>query len=237
MLHIRTIKNPLITDTSKDKYCFRSICSQNLTLNKLASEMSDYNSSFTEADNLGMLSILNTVVTKYLAKGYSIELPFGIIRANVTGTCSGIQDGFTLGTGNNHLGFLFNINSNTEEQVRSTLEYKQLPPDVSGEVKIYRITTLQDDASESENLNISTGKTIRLHGRKLSFDISDTLQGVFLENSEEQIRIKSFTRRGTNIVDFVIPSDLPIGKYTLSIVTKPGNTYFTAKTTSQITIN
>ena len=41
---------------------------------QLAKEMAAYNSSFTEADNVGILNVLNTVVIKHLSKGYSIEL-------------------------------------------------------------------------------------------------------------------------------------------------------------------
>ena len=108
MLNIKTIKNVLVTDESKDGFCFRSSCSQSLSQKELASEMADWNSSFTEADYLGMLSVMENIVVKYLAKGYSVELPFGTLRANATGTFANIQDGFTLGTGNHSLGFLFN---------------------------------------------------------------------------------------------------------------------------------
>lgn len=103
MLNIKTVKNLLITDESKDSFCFRSSCSQTLKTSQLATEMADWNSSFTEADYLGMLSVMETIVTKYLAKGYNVTLPFGTLRANATGTCSNIQDGFTLGTGNHTL--------------------------------------------------------------------------------------------------------------------------------------
>ena len=110
MLNIKTVKNPLVTDETKDGFCFRSTCSESLNIKKLALEMTDWNSSFTEADYLGMLSVLGKIVVKHLAEGYNIELPFGIVRANVTGTCENIQDGFTLGIGNNILGFLINAN-------------------------------------------------------------------------------------------------------------------------------
>ena len=58
MLNIKTIKNPLVTDPTKDGYCFRSSCSQKISAQQLIKEMSNYNSSFTEADLAGMLSVL-----------------------------------------------------------------------------------------------------------------------------------------------------------------------------------
>lgn len=236
MLNIKTIKNVLVTDESKDGFCFRSSCSQALSQKKLAAEMSDWNSSFTEADYLGMLSVIETIVIKYLAKGYSVELPFGTIRANATGTCANIQDGFVLGTGNHTLGFLFNANEATIAKVKANLEYRQIPPDLTGEAKLYRITTLNDDASESANLSVSKGKTLRLHGRNLTFDIKDENQGVFLENESGVTRLSVYNRRGTNVVDSPVPSELPAGSYNVSIVTKPGNTYFIANIDSVITV-
>ena len=47
MLNIKTIKNVLVTDESKDGFCFRSSCSQSLSQKELASEMADWDSSFT----------------------------------------------------------------------------------------------------------------------------------------------------------------------------------------------
>ena len=236
MLNIKTIKNVLVTDETKDGFCFRSSCSQSLSQKKLASEMADWNSSFTEADYLGMLSVMENIVVKYLAKGYSVELPFGTLRANATGTCANIQDGFTLGNGNHTLGFLFNANEETISSVKAKLEYKQLPPDITGEAKLYRITSLNDDASESSNLSFTAGKTLRLHGRNLTFDITDENQGVFLENENGIIRIAVYNRRGTNVVDTPVPGELTAGNYNVSIVTKPGNTYFTANIDSVVTV-
>lgn len=236
MLNIKTIKNVLVTDESKDGFCFRSSCSQSLSQKKLASEMADWNSSFTEADYLGMLSVMENIVVKYLAKGYSVELPFGTLRANATGTCANIQDGFTLGSGNHTLGFLFNANEATTANVKAKLEYKQLPPDITGEAKLYRVTALNDDASESTNLSVSKGKTLRLHGRNLTFDITDENQGVFLENESGLTRLSVYNRRGTNVVDSPVPSELAAGSYNVSIVTKPGNTYFTANIDSVVTV-
>lgn len=236
MLNIKTVKNVLVTDESKDGFCFRSSCSQSLSQKSLASEMADWNSSFTEADYLGMLSVMGTIVIKYLAKGYSVELPFGNLRANATGTCAHIQDGFVLGTGNHSLGLLFSANDSTLKSVNEKLEYKQLPPDIAAEAKLYRVTSLNDDASENPNLEVKAGKMLRLHGRNLSFDITDENQGVFLENESGVNRLSVYSRRGTNVVDSAIPASLATGKYSIFIVTKPGSTYFTANIDSEISV-
>ena len=131
---------------------------------------------------------------------------------------------------------MFNAKSETLATVKAKLEYRQVPPDCSGEAKIYRVTSLNDDASENANLSVKAGKVIRVRGRNLSFDIADENQGVFLENENGISRLSVYNRRGTNVVDVPIPTDLSAGKYSLSIATKPGNTYFTATIDSMVTV-
>ncbi|MCQ2580543.1 MAG: DUF4469 domain-containing protein [Treponemataceae bacterium] len=235
MLEIKAIKNNLSSDENRS-YCFRSTCSQTLSCDELVKEMAGYNSSFTEADNAGMLNVLKTIVVKYLAKGYNIELPFGTLRATVNGTCKSIQDGFVPGTGNNRLGFIFSPNADASKTINANLEYKQIAPDKANEAKIYRITAVQDDAKESDILDLSKGKILRLHGRNLSFDLEDEKQGVFIENEEGITRIATYTRRGSNIVDAIIPDSAKTGTYTAFIATKPGINYSTAYNNAAITV-
>ena len=236
MLNIKTIKNPLVTDPTKDGYCFRSSCSQKISAQQLIKEMSNYNSSFTEADLAGMLSVLNTVVTNKLTAGYSVEFPFGCVFPSVSGTCSGIQDSFVLGQGNNQLSFGFSASTTTKQAVMAGLKYKQLQPDSSNEARLYRLSSLTNNAKESSELALSAGKILRLHGRNLSFDFDDTAQGVFLENEDGKNRMERFTRTGSNIIDLLIPEDLTAGDYTVSIVTKPGTNYYTASISSTVTV-
>ena len=236
MVQIKTMKNPLVTDKDKDAFCFRSKCSQTLTEKQLAKEMAAYNSSFTEADNVGILNVLNTVVIKHLSKGYSVELPFGSIRPNATGTCSSIQDSFSLGHGNNQINIIFSLSDEAKKEVASKLEYEQLPPDTTGDPKIYRLISLTQNAKESESLDFQKGQTLRIRGRNLSFDYEDENQGVFLENETGLTKIQVFTRAGTNVIDFPIPSELAAGEYTVSVVTKPGSFYYNSSYTVSINV-
>ena len=121
--------------------------------------------------------------------------------------------------------------------VNSKLEYKQVPPDSTGEAKLYRVTALKSDASESTDLTVSAGATLRLRGRKLTFDIADENQGVFMENESGVTRVQSYNRRGTNIVELPLPQGLSAGSYSISVVTKPGTSYFTANIDSLVTVS
>ena len=236
MVQIKTMKNPLVSEKDKDAFCFRSKCSQTLTEKELAREMAAYNSSFTEADNIGILNILNTVVVKHLSKGYNIELPFGTIKPNVTGTCSNIQDSFSLGHGNHQVNVAFYLADDAKKEIDSKLEYEQLPPDSTGEPRIYRLISLTQNAKESENLDFQKGQTLRIRGRNLSFDYEDENQGVFLENETGLTKIQVFTRAGTNVIDLPIPSELAAGEYTVSVVTKPGSFYYNNSYTVSINV-
>ena len=236
MVQIKTMKNPLLSEKDKDAFCFRSKCSQTLTEKELAKEMAAYNSSFTEADNVGILNVLNTVVIKHLSKGYNIELPFGTIKPNVTGTCSNIQDSFSLGHGNHQVNVAFYLADEAKKEVASKLEYEQLPPDTTGDPKIYRLNSLTQNAKESESLDFQKGQTLRIRGRNLSFDYEDENQGVFLENETGLTKIQVFTRAGTNVIDLPIPSELAAGEYTVSVVTKPGSFYYNSSYTVSINV-
>ena len=236
MVQIKTMKNPLLSEKDKDAFCFRSKCSQTLTEKQLAKEMAAYNSSFTEADNIGILNILNTVVVKHLSKGYNIELPFGTIKPNVTGTCSNIQDSFSLGHGNHQVNVAFYLADDAKKEIDSKLEYEQLPPDTTGDPKIYRLISLTQNAKESESLDFQKGQTLRIRGRNLSFDYEDENQGVFLENETGLTKIQVFTRAGTNVIDLPIPSELAAGEYTVSVVTKPGSFYYNNSYTVSINV-
>lgn len=236
MLNIKTVRNNFLTDSEKDAFCFRSSASQNLDEKSLVKEMLSYNSSFTEADISGMMSILETVVNKNLAKGYTVCLPFGSIRANATGTCENISSSFSIGSGNHQVGFIFAPSANTTQEVNANLQYRQSFPDASGDCRLYRISALDDDAKETELSAVKVMGKIRLHGRNLSFDSADKAQGVFLENELREIRITVFDRKGTNLIDFRIPSDVGAGEYSVSVITKPGKEYCTASISKTITV-
>lgn len=236
MLQIKTIKNSLVDDPTKDGYCFRSSCSQKITVQELAKAMASYNSSFTEADMVGMLSVMGAVVTNKLAEGCSVELPIGEVYPTVSGTCSDIQESFTLGQKNHQLSFGFTVNNATKQAVIAQFKCTQLAPDATTEARLYRLCSLQDNAKESPELSLAAGKILRLHGKNLSFDLDDTVQGVFLENENGKKRMTKFTRAGTNIIDVPIPTDLTAGDYSVSVVTKPGTNYSTASISATVTV-
>lgn len=203
MLKIKTVKNHLSTDEKKDGFCFRSTPSENLDEKALVKEMVAYNSSFTAADILGMFSVLETVVMKNLAKGNCVQLPFGSLRANATGTCASVSESFTAGSGNHQIGFLFSATAEARQQLESTLVYEQVLPDSTQEGKIYRICTLDDDAKEIPLETVSQNGKIRLHGRNLSFDSSDKDQAFSSRTRAERQESRVLTEKALRFLTFV----------------------------------
>ena len=237
MLQIKTIKNPFVTDESKDGFYFRCNNSKTISMEELAAEMTEYNSSFTVADNFGILKVLETVIVKNLAKGNCVELPFGILKVSANGTCATLEESFSLGSGNHTLTYIFNPNLRTKQEINAKIEYKQLNPDSTMEGKIYRLNSKLADASESSILQFAPGSTLRIHGRSLSFDFADDKQGVFLENESGIVKVTSYERHGTNIIEAKIPEGTQAGFYDVYVVTKPNNvTYFNVITPLQMQV-
>lgn len=236
MLNIKTVKNNFPSNNSKP-YFFKSFCSQTMSISDIASEMADYNSSFTKVDCEGVINILSSVVTKMLTKGYAVSLPFCSIRTSASGSCDDIMDSFIPGAGNNKINYLISIPDNIKTEISSKLEYNQISPISSGNAVIYQICSILPDATENSDLLFSGGDILRIHGKNLSFDFSDSQQGVFLNNMNQKIKISKFSRIGSNIIDFNIPLNLPSGQYTITLKTKPGFTrYHEVKFDSNITV-
>lgn len=223
MLQVMTHRNYLIKDADRNQFCFRSFVSQNLTADELVQEILNYNSTITEADARGIMSVLGTLVCRFVSRGYNVELPFGWMHTAAVGSCASLIESFQAGTGDNKIKVIFQLKDDTEKEIVDNAQFVQQGYDSVTDPKVLYLGIVQNDSSENtEDLTIVRGKTIRIHGRYLSFDSTDTRQGVFLGTSDDAARIVECTRAGTNIIDAVIPADTPAGTYKIRVTTKPG---------------
>lgn len=238
MVEIRTMKNYLITDEDKNGYCFRSTTNQILSQNELAKEFSNYNSTITEPDALGMLNIENTIICRYLRLGYMIELPWCWIYARANGTTDNPDGMFSPGAGDHKFNIILEMKKDALERIIDDVEYKQLGADFVGDPKILRVLTLDDNAEESKSLDVAAGNAVRLRGHNLKMDLTDGEQGVFLVQGDLKTRLTKYNRLGTNIVDVIVPQATAPGAYAVRIVTKPGVSRYAEHTFSDtITVN
>lgn len=221
MIEVRTYKNHLISDPEKDGYCFKSNPNQTLSQAQLAREFREYNSSITEPDALSMLSILDTLVKKYVARGYSVELPFCYVYNKATGTTESIRNSFQPGAGNNRFQPVFELKPAAAKDMTADVNYKLLPPEIVTAPRLLEAYVLSADAQENRELNVLPGSSMRLRGSNIKANLADSEQGVFfVAQNKSQTRIASYTRNGTNVIDFSVPAEISSGTYSIMIVNK-----------------
>ena len=237
MIQVYTYQNSLKVSEGKDKYCFRSVVDQILDNEQLVKEIISYNSTITEADVRAVLSVLNDRVKRFVNLGYKVELPFGYVYNKANGTVPKLNDGFVPGTGNHKISTVFRFKDDAAEEMVKGASYKLAG---SGYVQIpviKEVCSIQSDGKESDSVEFAAGAIMRLKGKNVSFDASDSNQGVFLVASDKaETRVASYNRVGTSVIEAYVPSDLSVGDYEVKLVTKPGTERY-EKCVSSVTVS
>ena len=232
MLEVSTQKNNFGTGC-----CFRSYNTETLTQNEFTAEMSEYNSTLTEADAQAAMNVLGRLFTKHVARGDRVELPFGTFHTVASGTCSTAEDFFKAGTGDNKIEVTFEIDGDVLAEIRKNARYKITSAEPVSDAKITEIIVTGKNGKKSEELKTTAGRPVRLKGHYLTFDIDDEKQGVFISDGVTESRIDDYYHRGTECIDFFVPSSLGAGEYQIKVVTKPRKDVYTpALATSMLTI-
>lgn len=221
MLQVTTTLNSLAGE-SGDKYCFRSSVNQTLTTEQLITEIVNYNSTLTAADVRAVLSVLDIKVRDFVNKGYKVELPFMDVRLKATGTCANKEDSFTAGSGNHVIGIAVTVKESAREEMTANASYSQLYPESPRDPKITLVYSVNADGTKNTDLGFRAGDSVRITGKNLAFDFSDSEQGVFLQSGETCTRVEKYNRLGGSVLDTFIPSGLAAGTYSVFVRTKPG---------------
>ena len=223
MVQIYTFQNSLKVSEGKDKYCFRSVVDQTMDNEQLVKEIISYNSTITEADARAVLSVLNDRVKHFVNLGYKVELPFGWMFNKANGTVEKLNDGFTPGSSNHRITTVFKFKDDAADEMIKNAAYKQAG---SGYVLIPAIKEMYsvlNNGKESDVLEFASGSMLRIKGKNVSFDADDEAQGIFLVASDKtEIRVASYNRIGSSIIEAYIPSGIAASSYEIKIVTKPG---------------
>ncbi|MBQ3023944.1 MAG: DUF4469 domain-containing protein [Spirochaetaceae bacterium] len=244
MIRVFTRKNYLAKDNT-NPFVFHSRTLNTLSEDALVEKMQEYNSTLTEADIKGVLSVLKTTVLRYTGLGYLVKLPFGNIWAVASGTCQNMNDSFNPKSSitDHSLDLHFKCSNTSKEELLRVAEYEKVSstyimrPSIIGAFSFdddgneIPVDTKDENGNDISSLNFSTGDIVRLRGEYLKVSSKDINQGVVLisENDESQYRISRYSRNSGTFLDFTIPVEIPTGKYSLQIVTKPGvNRYETA---------
>lgn len=224
MVQIYTYQNSLKTSEGKDKYCFRSVVDQTMDNEQLIKEIISYNSTITEADARAVLSVLNDRVKHFVNLGYKVELPFGWMFNKANGTVARLNDDFVAGSSNHRITTVFRFKDDAADEMIKNAVYKQAG---SGYVQIPVIKgmySILNNGKESDVLEFASGSMLRIKGKNVSFDADDEAQGIFLVASDKsEIRIASYNRIGSSVIEAYIPSGTAAGAYEVKLVTKPGS--------------
>ena len=224
MIQIYTYQNSLKVSEGKDKYCFRSVVDQTLDNEQLIKEIISYNSTITEADARAVLSVLNDRVKHFVNLGYKVELPFGWMFNKATGSS------------NHRITTVFKFKDDAADEMIKNAAYRQAG---SGYVLIPVIKEMYSvlkNGKESDILEFDSGSMLRIKGKNVSFDADDEVQGVFLVASDKtEIRVASYNRIGSSIIEAYIPSGIDAGNYEVKLVTKPGTERY-EKCVSSVTV-
>ena len=222
MIQIFTHTNSFNPGKGKAKYCFRSVADQTLDTEDLIKEIVDYNSTLTEADVRAMLTVLNDKVTQFVKMGYKVELPFGYICNKAKGTADHVNDKFIPGNGNHCFVPEFHFKKEAVQAMTKDAAFKNAGCGYAIRPVITELYSIKSDATPIAAHSFAAGTMLRVRGRNLLLKPDDTRQGIFLVDSDHhQIRIESYHRIGTRIVEGVIPA-VSAGSYEIKVVTKPG---------------
>lgn len=221
MLNITISKSFLQDDQNgQELFCFRSKPEEVFTTDSLIKSIVNYNSTVTEADVRGVITILTEKLIEYVQLGYKVELPFGEIYLVAKGTTTDIHQGFEPGNGNHRLEVKFNLDQKVVEEMIKSTSY-EVKKRGFYKPEINTIRKVLDNGKESNELTFKVGDIIRIKGERTSFDYEDEKQGIFLvSSSAERLRLPKYSRIGSNIVDAFIPDSIAAADYTVSLVSK-----------------
>lgn len=220
MIAITTYKNSL--KMAKKEFCFRSVTDQTLGSEQLIKEIISYNSTITEADARAVLSVLNDRVKHFVNLGYNVELPFAFIHLKANGTVDKLNDGFIPGTGDHRFEVVCTFKEDAAKEMEDTTAYRIAGTGWAILPKITEIVGISDIGAEIKNTDFESDAILRIKGKNLSFNASDSSQGVFFVDKDgAETRAVRYNSVGTSITEVFIPASLESGIYKVKIVTSP----------------
>ena len=187
-----------------------------LTREELIEECCTEGTGITQYEAEGMLKRIETVITKHLEKGYSINTPLINISPIVTGVFDGWDDSFD--SGRHKLRF----NATPGVLLKKAAEDSKLHK-IDRKSTALDIYSFKDHTIGKESIILTPGGVAELKGKKLKLDSTDSKQGIFFiaeDGAEIRVAVYVANTDGTQI--FQIP-DLAAGKYELQLRCLPKN--------------
>lgn len=181
-----------------------------LTREELIEECCAEGTGITQYEAEGIFKRIETVITRHLEKGYSINTPLINISPSVTGVFDGWDDNFDS---NRHK---LRFNATPGVLLKKAADDTRLHK-IDRKSTALDIYSLKDHTIGKESVIITPGGVAELKGKRLKLDPADNKQGIFLiaeDGSETRVTIYVTNTDSTQI--FQLPN-LDAGKYELQV--------------------
>jgi hypothetical protein len=206
----------LLTD-DPDDYMAQVEVSRSFTIDDVINEMLKRGTSLTRTDVMAVLNLEHQVIGDLVSEGYALNLPVCNGTPSISGVFTGPGDSFDT---NRHF-----IKYNLTAGVLIRDAVKKIKPEKTDPVnKLPYIEQYFDVASQTSGDVLTPGGIGQLQGSRLSFDTSDTEQGVFFvttAGAETKVSVVALNKPSKLI--FMVPA-LAAGEYEVVVRVKFKNT-------------
>lgn len=212
-LNFTLVENKL-TDDPEDYYA-RIQHSQTVDQKKLIERMT-LPGGMTKAHAKAVLTEYHTQLTLLLNEGYTVNDGLVRYRPGITGSFITEEDSF------DPVRHKKTVNISATKELKdsvSDMEIERIKPRrIKMEIHYYI-----DLLTEGRDLNIVPGHMSMIKGEQLTFDKSDTAQGIFLIDADQnETRCTEYGIIKPSSIIFNIPPDIPKGVYDIIVRSRKG---------------
>ncbi|MDX5431111.1 MAG: DUF4469 domain-containing protein [Bacteroidota bacterium] len=168
----------------------------------------------TRPDMAAVVELLFDVMTDLIADGYLLHTPLCTVRPTIKGAFA-----------NDEAPFDKTLHEVVPSLIAGSLLKKKMlevvPERITGRKPQPMPGKLFDQTSGAKNGEITPGGMALLKGEKLSWDLSDTVQGLFfIDSSGAATQVSAILEAGSTKISFQIPASLTQGSYSLQLRSK-----------------
>jgi hypothetical protein len=186
-----------------------------VSFEELMDLMVSSDSATAKSTVLRVCEVLGTVVADLLADGYSVSMPWSVLRPSIRGSFKNTEDAFDP---RRHQVVVSAVaGKRVREKMEAAARVEKAQRDLPNPV----VMRFEDQSTGKNDSIVTPGETGVLYGNRLKFEPADPQQGVFFVAED-----KSETRHGDVILNepaklmFRVPVLAP-GKYSLFVRAKP----------------
>lgn len=209
-------KNSLVDEPNV--YRGQIIRGRTVHLNELVAEIAGMGNTLTEIDVRGVITALDQLICKALAKSENVILPFCSFTSGIKGKFNGRDDEYDDTRHKIHP--VIKAGSSLRQLFRKDVTLEK----VRTEVLKSTIDTFIDINSGSVNSLVTPGGMGEFRGYNLKFEQSDTTQGIFfIAEDTSEYRVTTVGRGKPSNSLFIIPVDLTAGTYRVQVRARIGD--------------